>query len=90
MLHHRFFEVARRNWDVLAMADSTGQKLTYGRALTGALLFARQIRARTEGQEMVGLMLPASVGGALANIATLSAGRIPVNLNFTAGGDSIA
>lgn len=90
MLHHRFFEVARRNWDVLAMADSTGQKLTYGRALTGALLFARQIRARTDGQEMVGLMLPASVGGALANIATLSAGRIPVNLNFTAGGDSIA
>ena len=39
---------------------------------------------------MVGLMLPASVGGALANIATLAAGRIPVNLNFTAGGDSIA
>lgn len=72
------------------MADSTGQKLTYGRALTGALLFARRIEAMTRGQEMVGLMLPASVGGALANIATLCAGRIPVNLNFTAGGDSIA
>ena len=72
------------------MADSTGQKLTYGRALTAVLMFARQIQARTPGQEMVGLMLPASVGGALANIATLAAGRIPVNLNFTAGGDSIA
>jgi acyl-[acyl-carrier-protein]-phospholipid O-acyltransferase/long-chain-fatty-acid--[acyl-carrier-protein] ligase len=90
MLHHRFFEVARRNWDVMAMADSTGQKLTYGRALTASLLFARKIRALTEGQDMVGLMLPASVGGALANVATLAAGRIPVNLNFTAGGDSIA
>ncbi len=89
-LHHRFFESARRSWRQLAMADSTGQELTYGRALTAVLLFARAIRARTEGQDMVGLMLPASVGGALANIATLAAGRIPVNLNFTAGGESIA
>ena len=90
LLHHQFFAVARRCWKQLAMADSTGQRLTYGRALTGVLMFARQIAARTPDQEMVGLMLPASVGGALANIATLAAGRIPVNLNFTAGGDSIA
>lgn len=72
------------------MADSTGQKLSYAQALIATLAFARAIRRRTEGQEMVGLMLPASVGGALANIATLAAGRIPVNLNFTAGGDSMA
>ena len=89
-LHHRFFETARRAWGQLAMADSTGQRLTYGRTLTAVLMFAREIRRRTPDQEMVGLMLPASVGGALANIATLCAGRIPVNLNFTAGGDSIA
>ncbi len=90
LLHHRFFLTARRCWKQLAMADSTGPKLTYGRALTAVLLFARQIRQRTPGEEMVGLMLPASVGGALANIATLAAGRIPVNLNFTAGSDSMA
>jgi acyl-[acyl-carrier-protein]-phospholipid O-acyltransferase/long-chain-fatty-acid--[acyl-carrier-protein] ligase len=35
-------------------------------------------------------MLPASVGGALANIATLFAGKVPVNLNFTAGSEAIA
>ncbi|MEX0827758.1 MAG: AMP-binding protein, partial [Haliea sp.] len=34
---------------------------------------------------MVGVILPASVGGALANIAILLAGKVPVNLNFTAG-----
>lgn len=89
-LHHQFFAVARRCSGQLAMADSTGQKLTYGQALIAALAFARVIRRATEGQAMVGLMLPASVGGALANIATLAAGRVPVNLNFTAGGDSIA
>ena len=38
---------------------------------------------------MVGIMLPASVGGVLANIATLLAGKVPVNLNFTAGPDAV-
>jgi acyl-[acyl-carrier-protein]-phospholipid O-acyltransferase/long-chain-fatty-acid--[acyl-carrier-protein] ligase len=35
-------------------------------------------------------MLPASVGGALANIATLMAGRVPVNLNFTIGREAMS
>jgi acyl-[acyl-carrier-protein]-phospholipid O-acyltransferase/long-chain-fatty-acid--[acyl-carrier-protein] ligase len=38
---------------------------------------------------MVGIMLPASVGGVLANLATLMAGKVPVNLNFTAGADAL-
>jgi acyl-[acyl-carrier-protein]-phospholipid O-acyltransferase/long-chain-fatty-acid--[acyl-carrier-protein] ligase len=88
-LHTAFIASARRQWRRLAMADSTGQSLTYGRALTGAVLLARAIRARTPDQPMVGVLLPASVGGALANIATLLAGRIPVNLNFTAGPEAI-
>jgi len=38
---------------------------------------------------MVGILLPASVGGALANIAVLLAGKIPVNLNFTVGPEAM-
>jgi acyl-[acyl-carrier-protein]-phospholipid O-acyltransferase/long-chain-fatty-acid--[acyl-carrier-protein] ligase len=38
---------------------------------------------------MIGVMLPPSVGGALANLAALTAGKIPVNLNFTAGAEAI-
>ena len=34
---------------------------------------------------MSALLLPASVGGALANLAVLIAGKASVNLNFTAG-----
>jgi len=89
-LHTAFVTTAKRCWRGLAMADSTGQRLSYGRALVGALLLARVIRAHTAGQDMVGLLLPASVGGALTNIATLFAGRVPVNLNFTAGADAMA
>ena len=89
-LHLEFVTIAKKRWRRLAMADSTGQRLTFGRALVGAMLLSRVIRARTHDQRMVGLLLPASVGGSLANIATLFAGRIPVNLNFTAGPDAIA
>ncbi len=89
-LHTAFAATAKRCWRGLAMADSTGQSLSYGRALVGALLLARVIRAHTAGQDILGLLLPASVGGALANIATLFAGRVPVNLNFIAGVDAMA
>jgi acyl-[acyl-carrier-protein]-phospholipid O-acyltransferase/long-chain-fatty-acid--[acyl-carrier-protein] ligase len=89
LLHTEFVRIARRRWGGLAMADSTGQKLTFGRALTGSLLLADVIRTRTVGQTNVGVLLPASVGGALANIAVLMAGRVPVNLNFTIGTEAM-
>src|SRR5262245_26599789 len=94
LLHTAFIHVAKARWGQFAMADSTGQRLTFGRALVGATLLANRIARLTPGQENVGLLLPATVGGALANIATLLAGRTPVNLNFTIGaqalGDAIA
>ena len=90
LLHTNFMRVAKKRWRHLAMADSTGQKLTFGRTLVGSMLLADVIRQRTPGQHMVGLMLPASVGGALANISVLMAGRVPVNLNFTSGAEAMA
>lgn len=89
-LHTAFIRTAREHWSRPAVADSTGQRLTYGRLLTATLLLGRVIRARTTGQTRVGLLLPASVGGAVANIATLMAGRVPVNLNYTTGADAMA
>ena len=41
-------------------------------------------------KSMVGILLPATVAGSLANIAVLLAGKVPVNLNFTAGAESMA
>jgi acyl-[acyl-carrier-protein]-phospholipid O-acyltransferase/long-chain-fatty-acid--[acyl-carrier-protein] ligase len=80
------------------MADSTGASLSYGRTLVGALLLARWMRRNTgpstplgAGSEPhLGLLLPSSVGGALANIAATFAGKVVVNLNFTAGAEAMA
>jgi acyl-[acyl-carrier-protein]-phospholipid O-acyltransferase/long-chain-fatty-acid--[acyl-carrier-protein] ligase len=91
LLHTEFIRVAKRRWRHLAMVDSTGQRLTYGRALAGTLVLGKLIADRTAGEpdDLVGLLLPASVGGALANIASLAAGKIPVNLNFTIGREAM-
>jgi acyl-[acyl-carrier-protein]-phospholipid O-acyltransferase/long-chain-fatty-acid--[acyl-carrier-protein] ligase len=89
LLHTQFMRVAKRRWRHRAIADSTGQSLTFGRTLVGGMLIADVLRRRTAGQTNVGLLLPASVGGALANIATLMADRVPVNLNFTIGTEAM-
>ena len=88
-LHVAFVRRARRGFWRFAMADSTGQRLTYGKTLLGSLVLGRAIARRTPGETNVGLLLPASVGGAVANIATLAAGRVPVNLNFTIGAEAL-
>jgi acyl-[acyl-carrier-protein]-phospholipid O-acyltransferase / long-chain-fatty-acid--[acyl-carrier-protein] ligase len=86
----RFVHTAKRRWSSFCMADSTGRELTFGRALVGSLLLSRAIRRLAPRDTHIGLLLPASVGGALANIAASMSGKVPVNLNFTAGRDAMA
>src|SRR5690348_4966187 len=88
-LHLAFLRAARRHWNRQAMADSTGQSLTYGRAALASVALGRALRRRTPGETNVGVLLPASVGGALANLALAMSGRTPVNLNFTIGADAL-
>src|SRR5262249_5238895 len=77
-------------WFSFGMADSTGHALTYGRALVAGLLLARRLKQKCAGEPMIGLLFPASVGGALANLAVSLAGKTAVNLNFTAGTEALA
>jgi acyl-[acyl-carrier-protein]-phospholipid O-acyltransferase/long-chain-fatty-acid--[acyl-carrier-protein] ligase len=85
-----FLEVARRNWRRFAMADSSGRELNFGRTLVGAMLFRRFILQRCRGEEMIGVLLPPSVPTALLNLGIGLAGRVPVNLNYTASAEALA
>ena len=89
-LSHRFVTAAKRNWSALAVADSTGKQLTFGQTLIAALLLKKWIRAYCTHSKCVGLLLPSSVGGALANLGVTLAGKTAVNLNFTAGAEAMA
>jgi acyl-[acyl-carrier-protein]-phospholipid O-acyltransferase/long-chain-fatty-acid--[acyl-carrier-protein] ligase len=87
-LPHRFVRAAKRNWSSIAVADSTGTQLTYGQTLT--LSFGVKGWLDTHCRESnVGLLFPASVGGTLANLGVTLAGKVAVNLNFTAGEDQL-
>src|SRR5262245_58385 len=89
-LGRQFVRTAKHQWGSFAIADATTKPLTFGRALVGALLLSKWVRRHRANESSIGLLLPASAGGALANVAVSLAGRVPVNLNFTAGRDSMA
>ena len=70
--------------------DSTGLRMT-GRQFLLRSLVARRVfrRILTADEEMVGLLLPTSIGGALANVAVSLNHKVPVNLNFTMGNETL-
>ncbi len=89
-VHRQFIRAAKRRWFGFSVADSSGRTLTGGQTLVASLLLAHEVRRRCAGERMVAVLLPASVGGALTNLAVLIAGSIPVNLNFTSGREAMA
>ncbi|MCS7315776.1 MAG: AMP-binding protein, partial [Bryobacterales bacterium] len=88
-LERRFIRSARRHWKKLAVADSTGRELSFGRALIASMLLAGWLRRRCGDQHCIGILLPATAGAAIANFGVLMAGKVPVNLNFTAGRETM-
>ena len=85
-----FLDIARRNWRRFAMTDSSGRELNFGKTLVGAMLFRRLIIQRCRGEEMIGVLLPPTVPTALLNLGISLAGRVPVNLNYTASAEALS
>jgi acyl-[acyl-carrier-protein]-phospholipid O-acyltransferase / long-chain-fatty-acid--[acyl-carrier-protein] ligase len=79
---------AKRDPKALAIVDSVGTTLNNRRLLTAVLLFARRIR-RLAPESSVGILMPASSAGAIANLAALVAGKTVVNLNYTASAEAL-
>lgn len=89
-LHRAFVQRARRCPFRFAMADARVPHLSFGGALTKVVFLARRLRTHWAGQEMVGVLLPPSVAGALVNFAALLLGKVPVNLNYTLSDEPMA
>jgi acyl-[acyl-carrier-protein]-phospholipid O-acyltransferase / long-chain-fatty-acid--[acyl-carrier-protein] ligase len=89
-LHRSFIRTAHRHPLRFAMGDKRRAKMKWGGALLSSIFLARRLRETWKGQEMVGILLPPSVPGALVNFAATLSGKIPVNLNYTASSESLA
>ena len=88
-LPRTFLYTARRHPFRFAMADGQTPKLTFFAVLARTLFLARRLRKTWQGQEMVGVLLPPSIPGALVNFAAMLMGKVPVNLNYTASNETL-
>ncbi|MDX2035624.1 MAG: AMP-binding protein [Isosphaeraceae bacterium] len=84
-LGRAFFESARTFRTKEAIADSTGQSLSYGDLLTRSIVLARVLKRLLGPAKNVGLFLPSTVAGCVANLSLALLGKTAVNLNYTAG-----
>src|SRR5262245_23496909 len=89
MLPRAFLRECRRTLFAKKIADSTGVQMTGGSLLMRTLIFRRLLlRSVLQSDErFVGLLIPPSAGGILANAAVTLCGRVAVNLNYTVSSD---
>jgi Acyl-CoA synthetases (AMP-forming)/AMP-acid ligases II len=73
----------KRLGSTLCVADTLGKPLSNHKTLTAAIAFARLIKKHSS-QQNIGLLLPTSSAGIIANMAVLMRGKTVVNLNYTA------
>ncbi len=66
-----------------------GSQLTRGKVLAAAIALSRYLKANFPNEKRIGIVLPASRGAMVANLAVALADKVPVGLNFTAGRSSI-
>lgn len=89
LLHQQFILNAKRFPDKLAIIDkTTDRRVTYSRALIGALILSKKFKKYEPG--FIGIMIPTSAGCALATVGALMSGRIPVMINYSTGAEANA
>lgn len=90
LVHRQFVRNAakfRNLFRPCVIDNSTGaaRTLTWGKTFVAALCVTSYLRGRIGDAANVGIWLPTSLGGMLANIAVAFLGKASVNLNYTAG-----
>ncbi len=73
----------------LSIADSTGVELSGHKFITSVFLMRNKFKKFLGVRQNVGLIVPTSAGGSIANMATLTLGKTIVNLNYSSGTQSL-
>ncbi|CAA6800890.1 MAG: Putative 2-acylglycerophosphoethanolamine acyltransferase / acyl-acyl carrier protein synthetase (EC [uncultured Sulfurovum sp.] len=80
---------AKKVGSKLSIADSTGVELSGYKFITAVLLMRKKFKKLFGVEQNVGLIIPTAAGGSIANMATLTLGKTIVNLNYSAGTQSL-
>jgi acyl-[acyl-carrier-protein]-phospholipid O-acyltransferase / long-chain-fatty-acid--[acyl-carrier-protein] ligase len=80
-----FLRKCRQQGNREKIADSSGVKLSARKVLLASLVLRRVLRRNVfaPDEQKIGILLPPSAGGVLANTAVAIDGRVAVNLNYT-------
>ncbi len=85
-----FSRQAKRRPFALSVADSSGLRLNALESLTGAYLLGKSLAVKMNAdEERVGVLLPPSVAGVLANAGLALQGKVAINLNYTVSKDVV-
>lgn len=79
---------AKKRLRNVSLIDPTGKTYRNADVIAGTTVFARAIRDISPEQN-VGLLLPSSPAGVMANMAVMLNGQTAVNLNFTTGHSAV-
>lgn len=81
----QFLRACRKKWSQPKLADSSGETISGKDVLIRTLVLRRLLgRTLAHDEQMVGVLLPPSIGGCLVNAALPLMGKIAINLNYTA------
>src|SRR5262245_49351446 len=89
-LDRALVRTARRYPLRFCMGDARFPKISFASMLLKLIFVTRRMRTQWKDQEMVGVLMPPSAGGALVNFAAVLLGKVPVNLNYTASTETLA
>ncbi len=88
-LSHQFLKQARRHWFRPIASDTLGSKASYGKLLIGSIALANRMKPCIKNQKHIGILMPTSLGNAIANLAITLSGKTSVNLNWTASPEAM-
>jgi acyl-[acyl-carrier-protein]-phospholipid O-acyltransferase/long-chain-fatty-acid--[acyl-carrier-protein] ligase len=78
----------RNQWHTAIIDGMDHSKLSCGTLLAVAIALSRHVREKCDAQR-IGIVLPPGKAAVIANLAVTLAGKVPVNLNFTAGRSAV-
>jgi acyl-[acyl-carrier-protein]-phospholipid O-acyltransferase/long-chain-fatty-acid--[acyl-carrier-protein] ligase len=88
-LPYAWIETVKRLGSDVAIADTHENSVSGHQALSLSIAFARRLR-KIDTRQNIGLLLPSSINGLLANMAVLLCGKTVVNLNAYASAASLS
>lgn len=86
---NKWIRTAKKNMSKIGIHDQMSGDLSYHRILVGSIALSKDVIKRCKNSKNIGVLLPASTGSALINLASLMSGKAVVNINFSAAPESL-